>query len=178
MTEEKYEKRRLLITILFILSFVMIFAGTTYAFIEQTLVGTKKQVITAGTLSLELQEDENNLTIQGTHPMYDEVGMIQKPFTFRLVNKGSASANYIIKLVEIGTGNLTKSDAKYGLTKDGVATIDLVSNIVNGAIDSGNIAGGATIHYTLRLWIRDGVTDISAIKDKSLSYKIDVEVSQ
>jgi len=154
--------------------------GGTYAFINLTLTGTKRQVITAGTLSLELKEDDNNLTIQNAMPMYDEVGLIQDAFTFRLINNGTTSANYKVKLVEIGTGTLSKSDVKYGLTKDGEKTIGLLSDLpASGVIDSGVIgASPETIEYSLRLWIKDDVTDNSAISGKSLSYRVDVEVGQ
>jgi len=48
----------------------------------------------------------------------------------------------------------------------------------DGTVDSGTIAGNQTIEYTLRLWIRDGVTDITTIQGKSLSYKLKVEAWQ
>ena len=67
---------------------------------------------------------------------------------------------------------------KYYLTKDGSGSPALLSSLSDGAIDSGTISGEQTINYTLRLWIRDGVTDNNAISGKSLSYRIDVEASQ
>ena len=164
----------------FITSVFVIFLSVTYAFINVTLSGTKRQVITAGDLSLVLEEDENNLTIENALPMYDEVGKLQEAFTFRLVNNGTSNMNYTIKLVDITTGNdkLSTSDVKYYLTKEGSGTPDLLSSLSDGVIDSGTITGSETIHYTLRLWIRDGVTDNSAISGKSLSYRIDIEATQ
>ncbi len=164
----------------FITSVFVIFLSVTYAFINVTLAGTKRQVITAGNLSLVLEEDENNLTIENALPMYDEVGKLQNAFTFRLVNNGTSNMNYTIKLVDITTGNnkLSTSDVKYYLTKEGSGTPALLSSLSDGVIDSGTITGSETIHYTLRLWIRDGVTDNSAISGKGLSYRIDVEATQ
>ena len=54
---------------MFITSIFIIFMSVSFAFINLTLQGTKRQVIQAGTLSLELDEDENNLTIQNAHPI-------------------------------------------------------------------------------------------------------------
>ncbi len=177
---EKTKTKQVAKIAVFITSVFVIFLSVTYAFINVTLSGTKRQVITAGDLSLVLEEDENNLTIENALPMYDEVGMIQEdPFAFRLVNNGTSNMNYTIKLVDITTGNnkLSTSDVKYYLTKERSGTPALLSSLSDGVIDSGAITGSETIHYTLRLWIRDGVTDNNAISGKSLSYRIDVDAT-
>ena len=176
---EKNKKQVAKIAI-FITSIFIIFLSISYAFINLTLEGTKRQVIEAGILNLVLDEDENNLTIENALPMYDEVGMLQEAFTFRLINNGTTGANYKLMLTEIGTGTLEKSDVKYGLVKDGVKTIGLLSELdENGVIDSGTIgASPETIEYELRLWIDDSVTDNSTLVGKSLSYRVDVEVGQ
>ena len=180
--EMDQEKKKGIIKIsVFITSIFVIFLSVTYAFINVTLSGTKKQVITAGDLSLVLEEDDNNIRLENALPMFDEVGMVQEdPFTFRLVNNGTTSVNYTVKLVDITTGNdkLSTSDVKYYLTKEGEGNPTLLSELNEGTVDSGVILKDQVIHYTLRLWIRDGVTDNSAIAGKKLSYRIDVEASQ
>jgi len=176
---EKQKKRQVIKISVFITSIFVIFLSVTYAFINLTLQGTKKQVITAGNLELDLIEDENNITLTNALPMYDEVGMIQEPFTFRLKNKGTTDINYTLKLVDITTGDkLETSDVKYYLTKDGTGTPALLSTLTDGQVDSGTIAGNTTIEYTLRLWIDASVTENSRISGKSLSYRIDVEAGQ
>ena len=164
---------------IFITSIFVIFLSVTYAFINMTLVGTKRQVITSGNLDLELLEDENNLKIEDALPMYDEVRMIQEPFTFRLVNKTSYTTDYIIKLENITVdGGILEGDVKYGLTKDGESTIALVSEIEDGVIDSGAIAGNKTIEYELRLWVKDDITDMNRVRNKSLRFKLNVKADQ
>ncbi len=161
----------------FIVSIVVIFFSISYAFINQTLTGTKKQVITAGNLELALQE-EDALTLENALPMYDEVGMIQKSYDFTLVNKTSENTKYTLKLKDVTGENIQKLDTsfvKYGLTKDGVQVIDSLSNLENMIIDEGTLYGEQTIHYMLRLWIDSDVEDELLIKDKVLSYKLEVE---
>ena len=177
---EKAKTKQVAKIAVFTTSIFVIFLSATYAFINVTLSGTKRQVITAGDLSLVLEEDENNLTIENALPMYDEVGKLQEAFTFRLVNNGTSNMNYTIKLVDIttNTDKLSTSDVKYYLTKEGSGSPALLSSLSDGVIDSGIISGEQTINYTLRLWIRDGVTDNSAISGKSLSYRIDVDATQ
>jgi len=152
----------------------------TYAFITQTLAGNKQVVINAGVLDLVLEEG-NEITISDALPMFDEVGIIQdKVFVFRLVNKTSNPTNYTIKLKKVSTQNeLSTSNVKYYLTKEGVGEPKLLSSLpVDGTVDRGTIVGNDTIDYTLRLWIDSGVTDETAIAGKTLSYRIDAEVSQ
>ena len=117
--EEKNNKKHLTKISIIITSILVIVIGITYAFITQTLTGTKKQVITAGVLDLVLEED-NEITITDALPMYDEVGMRQEEnYVFRLINNTSTDTNYIIKLNKIETSNLDENLVKYGLVKDG-----------------------------------------------------------
>jgi len=163
----------------FITSLFVIFLSVTYAFINLTIGGEKRQVITAGSLELELIEDENNLTITNALPMYDEVGMIQDAFTFHLQNKGTTSVNYKVKLVDITTGDkLNVNDVRYGLVKDGGRVIKSLSSLNEGIIDEGKIDANIKIEYALRLWIREDLEDNELIRDKDLSFRIDVEESQ
>ena len=175
----KKQKRQVAKISVFITSVFVIFLSVTYAFINLTITGTRRQVITAGNLDLILTEDANNLTITNALPMYDEVGMLQDAFTFRLVNRSDLNINYILRLVDVTTENkLSLTDVKYGLTKDGNHTIDLLSNLQENVVDSGTIAGNATIEYALRLWIRENLEDNALIQDKSLNYKIEIEATQ
>ena len=75
--EEKNKKRQVAKISVFITSIFVIFMSITYAFITQTLTGTKEVVINAGVLDLVLEE-ENAITISNALPMYDEVGKIQE----------------------------------------------------------------------------------------------------
>ena len=168
------------LTIVFTVFALVLVIGTTYAFVTRTLTGTKKVTLTAGTLSLVLDE-KNEITISDALPMYDAVGMIQEEvFKFRLVNKTNNPTNYILKMTKIvATNEIDPSDVKYYLTKEGVGQPKLLSSLpLDGTVDSGTIAGSDTIDYTLRLWINSAVTDEAAISGKTLSYRIDAEASQ
>ena len=96
-------KKKILAIVFAVVALVVV--GTTYAFITQTLTGSKKVTITAGTLSLVLNEG-NAITISDALPMYDQVGMIQeKSFNFSLANNTSNDTNYVLKLVKIDSAN-------------------------------------------------------------------------
>ncbi len=183
--EEKRRKRQIIKISIFITSIFVIFMSVTYGFINLTLTGNKKQIITAGNLKLKLDEKEE-IDITNALPMYDEVGLIQeKAFTFELVNETKTPTNYILSLEETETSksNVSKLETnivKYGLTKEGLTTKNRLSDVEknNYQIDQGVIRGNKTIHYSLRFWIDSSVTENDKIKGKSLSYLIKIEGSQ
>jgi len=179
MMSKNDKKRQIAKISVFITSVFVIFMSVTYAFITQVLTGNKQVVVNAGILDLVLEE-ENEITISDALPMYDAVGMIQEEvFNFSLINNTSNPTDYTLKLQKVATTNeLQPSDVKYYLTKDGVGKPALLSTLSNGVVDVGTISGNDTIEYTLRLWIRDGVTDVTTINGKSLSYKLKLEASQ
>ncbi len=163
-----------------IASIFVFFFSISYAFLNQTVTGTKKQVITAGNLELGLVEGDT-VTLENALPVYDEVGMIQTPFTFHLTNKTEQPTNYTLRLKNVTADEKEKLDTslvKYGLTKDGEVVKDFLSNLKENILDKGSIPGNGTISYSLRLWIDSSVEDEILIKDKTLSYKIEVEARQ
>jgi len=128
-------------------------------------------------LQIELEE-EQELILENAMPMYDDVGMLQDSFDFRLVNYGKQGASYVVKLVDITADEkLDTSIVKYGLTKEEQNRINYLSSIEDSVIDVGFIKENQIIHYSLRLWIDSSVEDEELIKDKSLKYRIEVELS-
>ncbi len=167
---------------IFITSIFVIFLSVTYAFINLTLAGTRRQVITVGDLKLYLQEDKE-LTLSDAFPMYDEVGLIQDSYDFRLVNESKKDVEYILQLEDVTKteNKLATNIVKYGLTKDNATPkVNYLSAVETNdlIIDEGTIFKNTTIHYSLRLWIDSEVTDNNQIKNKSLSYRIHVETGQ
>ena len=82
---KKENKKQIAKITVFLTSIFIIFLSVTYAFINVTINGTRRQVITVGNLNIDLEEDDN-FTIDNTLPVYDEVGMLSKSFDFRLIN--------------------------------------------------------------------------------------------
>ncbi len=172
------EKRQIAKITIFLTSIFVIFLSVTYAFINVTINGTRRQVITVGNLNIDLEEDDN-FTIDNTLPVYDEVGMLSKSFDFRLINNSDEKANYVLSLEDITTGErLSFSDVKLGLTKNGETSIYSLDALENLVIDTGLIGGNETIEYNLRLWIKDTVIDNELIQGKSLRFRIQVNAEQ
>ena len=134
------EKKQVAKITIFLTSVFVIFLSVTYAFINITLAGTKRHIINAGTLEVELEE-ENEITIENAFPMYDETGMIQDAFVFHVRNKDELRINYTLRLEDItqSAEKLSTADVKYGLKKGDEVTIDLLSNLENGVIEEGSL---------------------------------------
>ncbi len=175
---KKENKKQIAKITVFLTSIFIIFLSVTYAFINVTINGTRRQVITVGNLDIDLEEDDN-FTIDNTLPVYDEVGMLSKSFNFRLINNSDEKASYVLSLEDITTGEkLSYTDVKLGLTKNGETSISTLSDLENLLIDTGLIGGNETIEYNLRLWIKDTVTDNETIQGKSLRFRIQVSAEQ
>jgi len=175
------EKNKQIIKIsVFITSIFIIFLSITYAFMNQTVFGTKRQVITTGNLQIELEE-ENEIVLENALPMYDEVGKLQESFNFRLVNNSSYDINYILYLEDIteaGKEKLSYDTIKYNLTKENQEYEPvLLSSISENRIDQGISKANTTIHYSLRLWIKAEQTNEEEIKGKTLKFRIGLKAT-
>lgn len=174
-----YKKKQVIKISILITSIFIIFLSITYAFINQTVFGTKRQVITAEDLEVKLEEGEE-LTINDAMPMYDEVGKIQKQsFNFKLKNNSNYTLDYILYLKDITSNEKEKlfyEDVRYYLTKDGQdLKLENLSAREDDIIDKGRIKKNNIIDYSLRLWINSSVTEEDAIKGKTLSLKLVVK---
>ncbi len=183
MKDEKKKRK-----ILFLGIFALLIIGFSYAFIQLTLTGSKRQVLTTGNLQLKFLE-EKSITIENALPMYDEVGMIQEDeFRFQLVNESNQDIHYVINLVETEksksldpTQKLTTDMVKFYLTKN-------ETNLYKGSLkeiesenfqlDEGYIEKQTTIPYSLRFWLDSNIQDQDTIKNKSLGYKVEVRAVQ
>ena len=78
---KKENKKQIAKITVFLTSIFIIFLSVTYAFINVTINGTRRQVITVGNLDIDLEEDDN-FTIDNTLPVYDEVGCLVNRLIF------------------------------------------------------------------------------------------------
>ncbi len=180
---DKNKKKQIAKITVFITSIFVIFLSVTYAFINLTLFGNKRQIITVGNLQLRLEE-KNEIKLENAFPMYDEVGMIQPSFNFQLINETNMNIKYILKLEDIteeDANRLNNSIVRYGLVKDkNEPIIDSLSTIAGNdyKLEEATIPKKTTIDFQLRLWINHEVTDNKEISGKSLKYRIGVEAEQ
>ncbi len=163
-----------------ILGGLLIVIGSSLAFQMFQFNGSHKHIIKAANMEVVLEELSDGITIEQGYATYDEVGMIGPSYDFRLVNKGGIPATYYLKLKDVTTSEnkLSKSDVRFGLTKNGTTKIDYLSNWSGEKnVDVGVITANETINYQLHLWIRDGVTDATTIDGKTIKLKAEVDTT-
>ncbi len=174
------KRKKVMIYSCFVFGFILVAIGASFAFQALNINSTKKHIIKVTNMDVILEEDDGKIELLDAYPVSDEVGMIEAPFTFRLINRGDVPATYLLKLMDITEVDekLAYSDVKYGFTKNGNTKIRLLSTILeNRNIDYGVIETGETIEYVLRLWIKDSVVDEEMVDGKSLKFQVKVELT-
>ena len=101
---------------------LVLLIGGTYAWLTITLQGTKTTRIEAGTLSLELVDEANEINIEDALPMTDTDGEAQKnPYTFTLNNNGNISSVYTVYLDSVAIDEtlnaMPQNRVKYSVVK-------------------------------------------------------------
>ena len=168
-TQEKKKFQKWPIVVLLLL--VILVIGSTFAWFTLNLTGTKVNTIKAGSLSMVLDDKASDgILLQKAIPMSYQQGVATTEYTFTLKNNGS-KGDYTISLLDEATytddegaqvtiedkNRIVDTKIRYILLKDGeVAEASksmLLSEATNRVIDSGTIANGTTITYSLRIWI-------------------------
>ena len=117
---------------------LILLVGGTYAWLRISLTGTKTVRIEAGTLSLELVDEANAISMTNALPMSDEEGLETVPYTFVLNNNGTIPSEYTVYLDKQGVDEtkafamdpqhirytLKKTTMKINGTKDAVDAED------------------------------------------------------
>ncbi len=166
-----------------IIMFVAVIA-TSYALFQVTLSGKKNYRLSVGTLDFELEQEENAIRLNNAYPMTDEEGKTLNPYVFTLHNTGDLTVMYQISLEEdeeqknacSGCTFLSNDKLKYEL-KEGTSVVGstFLSDVGN-VLTSGNIEGGATKKFELRLWLEEEST--TAEENKYYFAKIKIEAEQ
>ena len=177
----KDNKKIILISISII---VLLLIGIAFAYLVTTLYGEKEYIVRAGSLGLELEEN-NELTLEKLIPIEDSEGMALEGFNFSLVNNGNIETDYTIYLDDIpldeGETRMPDSAIRYSLTRNDevLSTKNLTSMGANPnrRVDFGSIGVGETINYTLRIWIDYDATTEEA-SGKTFKGKLRVVASQ
>ena len=172
MEEQKQEKKKFQKwPIVVLVAVLVLLMGGTFAWFKLNLTGTKTNIIKSGSLSMTLDDKTSTgILLKNAIPMSYQQGITTTNYEFTLTNNG-ANSDYTISLLDEATyknendeeitisseQKLADTKIRYILLKDGeeaeVSKSMLLSEAVNRVIDSGTIAKGTTINYSLRVWI-------------------------
>ena len=172
MEEQKQENKKFQKWPIVVLALLVILViGATFAWFTLTKTSEKVNTIKAGSLSMELDDKASDgILLQKAIPMSYQQGVATTEYTFTLKNNGS-KGDYTLSLKDEATytnendeqvtietnKRIADTKIRYILLKDGeVAEASksmLLSEAVDRVLDSGTIASGTTIRYSLRIWI-------------------------
>jgi len=186
--KEKLKNKKVVYTIIGIISLLLVVIGITYAYWLVTKSQQGENVISSGCLDISLN-GTNDITLSDQFPMSDEDGMKLTPYEFTVTNNCNTSVDYQIALEAIGeeSASISSNALKVALNDDAklFSSYAEVDTTVEGAYES-RILGfsrlsakgseGASDSYSLRIWI-DENADISEM-NKIFKSKISVTIGQ
>ena len=186
--KEKLKNKKLVYTIIGIISVLLVAVAVTYAYWLVTKSQQGENVISSGCLDISLN-GTNDITLSDQFPMSDEDGMKLTPYEFTVTNNCNTSVDYQIALEAIGeeSASISSNALKVALNDDAklFSSYAEVDTTVEGAYES-RILGfsrlsakgseGASDSYSLRIWI-DENADISEM-NKIFKSKISVTIGQ
>ena len=177
------KKKKIIILSILIIGLLLIVTGVTYSILSFRVEGNEVNIIKAGILKIDIDENEP-ITLLEAYPISTDKGMEGKPCTFTVSNTGDIDAIYRIYLDDVeldqGIERLQDSSIRYSLTKDGKYLTDTVADLLSSRedriIDNGAIYPGETFYYELRMWIDEDVGN--AEQGKAFKGKIRIEGEQ
>ena len=157
--ENMNEKRNKIMLVVLLVALIIIIIVLSYAAFRFLGEGQRENVITSGTLKLNLVEG-NTINLVDTYPLTDSEGLALDGYDFTLQNTGTASVDYVIYLdnVEIESPDVKLDEMylKYSLDKnDSVGTAEYLETLGEDGsriLDQGTLASDETNSYVLRVW--------------------------
>ena len=172
---DRETKRRIKITIIGIIGFIVLVSGFSYAAFRTDITGIEVQSINSGCLKVDMS-DNGALSLTNKAPQTDESGLNEAPYTYTLTNTCSVDAYYVTTINVMNDSNLDNvSKIKVALDGDSylaptfegsLSETELVDTSETGVsktykLDEGYLAKGETKTFNLRTWIDYDVESIS-----------------
>ncbi len=176
-----------------VVSILLIFIGSSYAFIFKSAYTSSINKITAGNLVMTLENTTPVISIGNAVPTPDDVAINSSDYYgFTLKNNGSINAKYKISLINscvVGNTYTVGSDSvvagvcvptnyiKAGISKDGedykVLKADSSGNII---LDSSVLGKLRNSSYKLKLWLDYDTPNEYNVKDKNIIISVKLQL--
>ena len=197
----KEKNKKIILSVLGILSLVIITVGVTYAVFTYTRLGTTDNTVTTGTLKFLYTENTgvgNGISIENAFPVSDTVGKSYSTenyvFDFKVegTNTGKDEIPYEVTLRKKSTSTLSESNVKVYLTdmtedsdieileptlySDLTRTNIEVGDEIEKTIYNGSVLGGELTYlkeFRLRMWI-DEASNQDEINGKTFTATVNV----
>jgi len=187
--KEKLKNKKVVYTIIGIVSVLLVALAVTYAYWLVTKTQTGENEITSGCLDITISGEKNDIELTNQFPMSDEDGMKLVPYEFTVTNNCNTSVDYQVALEATGdSSNSLKGTSLKVALNDSYKLYNAypkVETTIDGAYESrvleysklaasGNEESSDT--YELRIWI-DKDAPISEMS-KTFKSRISVTIGQ
>ena len=182
--EEERKKKKVLPIVALICVAIMVIALGSYALWQMTKKQTNKNVVGTACLSINLENESGDISIENGWPVSDSEGANTDPYMFTVTNHCEEAVNYVVALesLEADTANGESSDyldynyIRVKLDNGSPKTYGTLEGITS---DSGvratkeivhhTLEGGASEEHSLRLWVKED----TPLQNEDESYNTD-----
>jgi len=164
-------KRGKIILILILMSISISILVYSFAYTTTTHTGDDSSYLMISEIVFGLNDAVESINLEQQTPTIDKFGLLNKSFSFSITNTSSTDLPYTVRLIDKDIISTIPNDQiRYQLTVNG--NKQEIQNLVGGgAIDSGSIAKGDTIEYSLIVWLDYNATSTGGVWEKVASVK-------
>ena len=176
-------KKKIILTILVMCLIGLVGIGMSYAYWRFTYMQTDKNIAVSKCLKLEMTNEKDEINLSNMYPISDEAGRSLTPYSFKITNTCSMSAEYSVNL-EMLEGTTMNSKYLATLVNNGdiklLNTFDEAKTTISGStesriLDTGILTPGASKEYSISLWMDKSVTLSDDAQNKSFSAKVVID---
>ena len=184
---EKKNKKYMYV-IMVIIGLLIITIGVSYALWIMRSEQKEENILSTSCLDIELNNEEDNISLKNTIPISDDEGKTLKPYKFTIRNKCNDYVDYSINLEMLNETTIQSNNIKVLLNKIDLETNpkilseypqNEISKIKDGKesrqLTIGRLRKLENVNYELRLWIKEELTKESGIENQIAKSKIVVE---
>lgn len=172
----KKVKKTILIRVIAVLMAGIVTLGVSYSVFTKTKTTTNQYVISVGNFSFDIGSEANPISLTATYPMTDTSGKKTTPYTFTIKNSSNVKVNYTMELYSDTTNTLTDDLIKIYLVQGSNIVGPKTLKETTRTIYQGSMNAGATLSFSLRLWLHENAT--TAVSGKTFKGKIRVTATQ
>ena len=179
-------KNKKILLIVIICAVALLAIGTSYAVFTFNITKNSNFKVKIGTLELTITdtETEDRVVINNAVPTPTQEALEDDGYNFTITNTGTIDAAYTIYLDELTLDNQTRERLSNEYVKVNVSPSNnvnpnntyLLSELTNGALETGVLNAGDSVSYTLRVWI-DYNAD-NSVQNKYFASRIRVDSTQ
>ena len=178
-----HNKRKIILTILIICLICLVGIGISYAYWKFTYIQTDNNTAISKCLKLDVTNESNEINLINMYPISDEEGRKLTPYSFKITNTCSMSAEYKVNL-EMLEGTTLNSKYLASLVNNGdiklLSSYDSTKTTISGSVESRTLdtnilTPGASKEYSISLWMDKSVTLADDAQNKNFSAKVVID---